>query len=398
MIVAKNIPQLSSIPTSLHGEERLKNHSDLRKRLGAATCRWMTEINEKALENKENLKENPACINAGIWYPNEHFEALNSLEPNSFENNSQAVKRHLTQKNAHICGYLNNNFFHLVDSHDETSYEGKRCFHFKIHKGVLPSHAIMAAKAGLSIIDCAIACQIARYGALMEVLGERKFNILFGDSSRGYELSIGLMNEPTQPINLFLDFTEAAYESKIRTMHNHHPEIINGTIGNRPVKIGQLVYITGVSTFKSKHPGCPETGYNLICCNETPGAQEFIGLGEKGTEEEISANLIRSYNRAARWKTKHSYFTTPENRLLSRAYTGHTVKFLDPAKEEGFQVDVIEDFNIPLIADLMNQTENQININFVKNYRFNTSTTPDDKIERIAEKILTERLPNESRC
>lgn len=333
-------------------------------RLGEATSQWMQRMSNK---DPNNMRE-------GIWYPNEHFLKSKKMDQKLFE--------FLNKKAAYIRGYLNKKYFDYINDKGPNSnnvFNGKRIMHFLLKKEAEPSVALNSFLEGLFIVDCGVAVQIARYGALLELLGKDKFNILFGNSSKGQRMNLGyLIDDELQPMQYFVNFTTSAMKSGLYEQINGKkaPKDLVGTIGNRPVNVGQIVEFKGVVTHKYKHPWSADGGYNVVCTDSTPGHQLYMALGfeKPKTEEEIIQLLINSYNRQPTWEDKPEDLKDSLNQALSLQYANSIVSKLDPKKGEGFNSGSQQDFNYALIQELIDMPLNKVSMSFVKKHITNDPT------------------------
>ena len=136
------------------------------------------------------------------------------------------------------------------------------------------------AKQGLTLTGCGEAIQIAEYAALLDVLGEEKFNAIF--SAEGQTpLKIGkndMMGFHIAPIEHFLKFNGPA----------------------KTIKKGQLVFFSNIQNYGIKHINGEAAAFNTLCIEDAPNAK-FLGLGlskDGVTETEVNDTLLSEYNRA----------------------------------------------------------------------------------------------------
>ena len=223
-----------------------------------------------------------------------------------------------------------------------------------------------------------MACQMARYGGLLEVLGDDRFNRLFS-AQVGQLMNIGhRIPDKLQPMRYFVDFTEAVNKK------------IMGEEGNRPVKTGQVVAFDGVSNYGFKKPYSQWKAHSTICIDDTAGAQKFVSVGtdpEGETESEICQNLLDEYNK----EEDDPYLLFPENdemvknmKQLSSIFgeknASASMKKLFPQAEKvgGYHPGTPQDFIIEIISDLMKLPHEQISMEFVKTHNFNRDRFKDE--------------------
>lgn len=339
-----------------------KELDSLRERIAQAAIRWMKLIDQSHQEALQKYHEDHKYLQKNIWYAEDLVKACQaSREPKMVD--------YIKRENKQFIGFLPHKFFDRIPENG-----GKlkfRAWHFIAKSSVLPSEALKAALQGLSIIDCGMACQMARYGALLDILGENKFNRLFGKQV-GQLMNIGLWGYDTlQPMRYFVAFTEATYKNA------------TGEVGNRPVKVGQLVGFAGVKTYSFKCPYGPWKALSTVCIKDTPGEQKFVGLGsgpDGMTESEICQTLLDKYNQ----DEEDPYLLAPDNdKMVMNIKLLETVgdkdmaasirkKLFPPAeKVEGYNSQTPEDFIAEIIQDLIKLPLEQVSMDFVRNHRVN---------------------------
>jgi hypothetical protein len=244
---------------------------------------------------------------------------------------------------------------HFFDEIPEPGHFPPRVsMHFIAKEGVKPSDAIEAAIKSPMIGDCGLACQLARYAALMDVLGKPKFDKLF--STPGHRVNIGYLREDLhQPMRLFVDFTENARKGNLG-----HPN-------HRPVKVGDVVLFHGVNDYQTKHPFGVDARINAICIDATPGAQKFVGLGldPKGmTEADIASNLLQGYNKDA----LHPFSLFPQefhDNLLKNNPHQASLKTHKATTVGGYDPGSPQAFNVSIICNLINQSLDEVSMDRV---------------------------------
>ena len=327
-------------------------HIELRDRLGEATTRWMQEICTASNEAESNYKKDKRYIQKCVWYASDLLKACKDL-------NQASMVKFLNDNYRLLLGYASPKYFDRIP--DRSNLTGCRIMHFLAKAEVLPIEAFKAAVQGLTIADCGVTCQLARYGALLDILGEAKFNRLFGNEA-GQPINIGyVVDDEKQPMRLFVDFTRSA---KTCTA---------GQDGNRPVKKGQLILINGVAEYSLKKPLGVEKAYNAVCIDQTPGQQKFCALGLKAegeTESEINRKLIEAYNESedpfilVTSDVMKAMFTAVCPTLLTR-------KDHQASRSKGYDKGSPQDFKIDLINDLIKLPLAQVSMAFVKNHPAN---------------------------
>ena len=325
--------------------------NELRNKLGQATVKWMKEITKGSNEALGGYQKDNTFLQKKMWYGSDLLEACNKCNQNTMVD-------FLMKGNKLLSGYAPNKYFSTIP--DSVNFTGVRVMHLIAKKDVLPSEALKAAVAGLTICDCGMACQIARYGALLDVLEEGKFNRLFG-KEHGQSINLGYnIDDDLQPMRLFVDFTNAAKNA------------LGGEINYRPVEIGQLILIDGVPTYTEKKPLGNWASHNVICYNKTSGEQRFGGFGLKNegeTEAEINQRLLNEYNR----DEEPFKIVSSEVKSTLEKVVPQVAKLKDhkAAVVRGYAAASPQDFKIDLISDLVKMPLHEISISYVMNHLSN---------------------------
>lgn len=324
----------------------------LRDQLGTAVARSMQEMARTSEEAKRGRKRNQ-----GIWYPLDYIKALGAGNPTRYN--------YLREKGHLVNGWMPNQFFVPIYSPIGPNTFRRRAWSFLAKKDVLPTDAIEAAKQGLSILDCGATCQIARYDALLQVLGAEKFNRLFG-SAHGQRINVDYeIDDEMQPMRYFVDFTLA--------VKNQAPS----TLDQRLIQVGQLVLFGGVPKYYQKHLSGMGANYNVICSDATFGRQRYVGHGlpsEGVSEEELALLMVREYNA----KPDH-YSRVPKEAIgqmeeiveQGRVDTLANDRISEKtplSRVRGFDPNSSQDFCIELIKDLIELPVNRVSIDYVKTH------------------------------
>lgn len=343
------------------------NYENLRDQFGAAVVESMQEMVHLSIIAKQNGE-----LDKGIWYPGDYIEALKA------KGNASSIQRYewLRNKGHLVDGWLKKIFFQPVFqkmNFVSSTIVKRRTWNFLANEDVLPSAAVKAAKLGLSILDCGTVCQIARYDALLKILGEEKFNRLFSDQY-GQRLNISFDDDALNPLRYFFDFTAAAKKGE------------NGSVNERNVKVGQMISFNGVSKYLQKFPGGMGGNYNVICLDATPGKQLYIGHGlsaNGATEKKIATQLIREYN-----KIPDHFSRVPETRKDMMQCILQIQNSADLEKDQisvkkplktvmGFDSGSPQDVCVELIADLVKLPLEQLSMEYVKTHQYANRNFPD---------------------
>lgn len=316
----------------------------IRQSLAESTVKWIKVI-ARSLQDSIAAQD-PSCLDKGIWFPFYFLEACHRYD--------SATHNYVRNTKWQMKGYAPPEFFERIPKNDAPLK--CRVWEFLAKPDVLPSDALKAAIQGLSLIDCGMACQMARYLALLEVLKVDKFNRLF-DSRVGQLMNIGYSDDELQPMRYFVNFTTAANTKE------------KGTVGNRPVKEGEICCIEGVPEYQQKYPYMGWQSVNVICINEKPGEQKFVGLGipsEGETEVEICKRLLDQYNK----EENYSIFA-PDELPVQFVQMWSMLHPQKAEKVDGYHSGTPEGFIVEVIRDLVNRPLEEVSMAFVKNHPAN---------------------------
>lgn len=340
--------RLENTSSKYDPEPKERDLEEVRSRMGNAVKEAMLEILQYADEIKRKTCTQREMLDKGIWYPKGYIDALKKWGATS-------RIQWLKEKDKLIKGLAPRAFF--------TPKHGSS-FHFIARPEVKASEAVEAAIKGLGIYDCGMVCQIARYKAMLKILGEDKFNQLF-DSKKGAAVNIGyLEDDEKQPMRLFIDFPEA--ELGKAASEKNDLSILNwGKVDNRPVKVGQLVLFHGVREYKLKHPHGVGGSFNVICVDDTPGKQLYaaFGLGPRGvTEKKIYEVMVASFNQPSfHSEILHKNQLYSLNLIIDHTFENSTKQAKDPSESVvGYDPSSPQDFKIRRIWEIMQTSASEI--------------------------------------
>ncbi len=341
------------LPVQTPTQQELK---ELRDRLGRLTASSMQEMVQKTEEAMRDRK-----LNEGIWYPHDYIRA---------SGDRQSKRLNLLKENGHLeHGWAPIKFWDPV--YDLVGKQMvRRNWGFIAKKGVCIFEAIKAAKAGLSILDCGAVCQLARYDALIQVLGVERAARIFKDVRINIDYAV---DDERQPMRYFVRFTSEAIAQ--------YP----GSVDRRMVKVGQLVLFNGVPIYASKHPTGMGSNHHVICLDDTPGKQLYVGHGlpsQGASEEEIAQIMVREYNQ----DPDHFSRAPSENqqkidRILrercSAAFRDSKMPEDQPLKKVfGFDYGSQQDFCTELIYDLLQLPLSEVSLDYVISHPKSTKKIP----------------------
>lgn len=167
---------------------------------------------------------------------------------------------------------------------------------FRVRTDKKASEALEAFLAGLSIADCGNVVQACLYKALLAVLGEERFNALFGGPITPLTITQllfhGDVGHSSMHGNPLVDLFEIPKNAPLMTAID--PDVL---------AVGDVCHIKGIKNYPYKHPAGAGQGWNLIYIgNNAAGEKLFVGFGPKSfreprTYDEIRKILIEQYNK-----------------------------------------------------------------------------------------------------
>lgn len=250
----------------------------------------------------EIVHQSDEPLKQGIWYALDYYRALAEKQKTS------AVAK-FQRNDLFFHGHANLDFVELVQ--DRNSPTGFAPLSFKIRRGVRPSSAVQSIQKGLSFLDCSSVILLAAYQALLQSLGESKFDLLFSSSS---PFPFHLASSGPSPLELLLEKKLIPSESQIRQ--------------------GDICYFSNIKEYVAKHPSGESRGDRVICIQETPHLYTGLGLKAEGVDQkEVEYQLWDCYNRTP---VEPSCFRAPIwDYLCSHFYRGNIQK--GKALVESFQ-------------------------------------------------------------
>jgi hypothetical protein len=169
-------------------------------------------------------------------------------------------------------------------------FDNMEHYNFRSKIGVKPSDAILSvfkAQTKALTLECSGAIDIIQYKALLDFLGEVKFNELFTSSRLHIGHNKGVDN---------------ALES-VRTWHNHDfKKFVKSPLEMLDTfNTGDALYISNISSYSKRHYIGGSSGFNVIYLGKNvDGKPQFGGLftdKHLHTYEEILNLLIQEYNK-----------------------------------------------------------------------------------------------------
>ncbi len=213
----------------------------------------------QAMQEVMTKKDGIGCF----WYPPDF---KNYVESNHIQVNFEFNK-----------GHLNDSFFKKTSP-----------FAFELIPGKKASEAIRSIFKGPSIVDCGNAVVICYYKALLEIIGDDKFDAYFTSNPFKPMRIQQCLEQGNCLIEDFCRFTDEA---------KHQPE---GRENERLVEVGDLCGIEGIFYYTNKLPAGFGGSWNMIYAGRNEHKQQvFIAHGFKKplTESGILDCLLEEYNR-----------------------------------------------------------------------------------------------------
>jgi hypothetical protein len=250
MLTTSRLATVLTLENSKHSKSSDSKPGSLQEEFNKAFVQAMNDVNATPRDEK------------GVWYYDE-FHDYCQKEKKEFKKDFET-------------GFADPEF-----------WEKTAPYTFKIKKGKKPSEAILAFLKGFTIADCGnvlMACQAA---ALLKVLGEERFNLIF-DSTLTITQKL---SDYSSCIKYFFDPTVDAIAGKIGRMR-----------GNRGFLTGETAHIRGLPFYGRKHPAGSGGGINVVCVGKNKQDEDiFIWfcpnmLKTPLTERAIGLHLVEQYN------------------------------------------------------------------------------------------------------
>jgi len=203
----------------------------------------VTNSNKHFFENIPPEYEN--MLSSGIWYAAAYYKVLCHFQKRDLVQN-------WVKSGAFFHGHLPEECFTLVP--DLKTPTGMRVNSFRIKANRTPSSVLDQIEKGLSFLDCGILCTLSVYKALCDILGNEKFDYLFGaDSPFPFHLS----GDQFSPLIHILIKQSIQDESAVRR--------------------GDICYFSNIKEYIAKHPVGISRGFQVLCSQDNPN--RFIGFG-----------------------------------------------------------------------------------------------------------------------
>lgn len=244
------------------------SESEARTQLTSKAVEVMRSIVAANQENMANYKSNPKVLDAGIYYPNDYYKALKSL-------NQQKRIDFLIQNGSFWHGFASTSHFKMIPAPKGREYPtGFIGCCFVLKEGVLASDALASLRQKTTLIGCAEVCQIAYYEAIKHLFGDDKFNSLFAANS-STPFMIG------------------------QSVKNPIAHLIRAIPAGSKIEFGQSVQFKNAPIYRLKHLNGGGFSFCTLCVDSTPGNEKFttLGLDAMGlTHNQVNGKLAVLFN------------------------------------------------------------------------------------------------------
>lgn len=263
---SNSVPEPHSNSSSAASTPHTFDTNSIVKQLVKTSTAAIARISFNLWYRMTHYKENKMLLTQGIFYGNQYFEALNNLgKPTDI-----ARKQSMIQAGFFYHGKTVTDFFEPIRAAHCPG--GILATQFKLKSGVKPSAAIKALHSGLSFLGCGEACQISYLEAILELIGSKKFDVLFA-------------SESLQPLII-------GFPSRIAS--DMFSCFIQQLSPSASIEEGDIIYISNVTNYCTKHINGESAGY---FCIYTRDGFKGLGLNPEGmTQQQIATQLRKEYN------------------------------------------------------------------------------------------------------
>lgn len=219
----------------------------------------------------EKRSLNKDLKSGGPWYPIQYAAALKELK-------QKKRLDFLVSKNAFYHGFPPEGFTHLSSAEN---LSGKECCAYQIKPECQPAQGLDNVLAGRSsLIDCAVAVQLAMYATLREILGDEKFNQTFSGEGR----------------------SSLCVHSDIKETPLFNLGLVKEVVSHQTPKLGDCVYFSNIPDYVPRNPNGDARGYFAMCIGSDRESKEkkYVAFGtpsEGITKDEMYDILIQEFNK-----------------------------------------------------------------------------------------------------
>lgn len=274
--------------------------------------------------------------------------------------------------------------------------------YFQSFDYIKPSDALKSFIIGPTFLECANAIQVTIYHHILNIVGEEKFNYLFGNLLTPFIITPHLF----EPINLSIrnKTVDGRYEAITgNPLYFLYDKIDDYSLDS--LENNDIVYIGGVPLYQKKHFSGVLPGFNLICYRPSRSDEpKFVGFGPNEfpcgplTYEEIRQILVDGYNQ--------------DQDATTLQYIQKRLASSDPAiKSSGMNAQKLSHHQVPRVYKINGITHklqfNQEKLErFIETPRQEWYNEPIDELQKLLPKkpsksvdinILSKSFSNESK-
>jgi hypothetical protein len=236
--------------------QELYTVDNVRQRLQNQTVECIRTIASDTTHRINGYIKNKQLLDSGIFYPYDYYIALKELH---------STKRldFLKSRGCFYHGYVPADIFEQQEHSNEESRSYVKNMGFTLSNKQVPASEALALISGnkqgqFLLLGCAEVCQIAQYRAVLDVIGQKKFDFLFAANS-WTPLMIGAKLE-NNPIGKLRNYMLEDYTSSFEFQK------------------GDAVNFQNASSYDISIVG-EASSYNAFCIDPTKGCEKFVSLG-----------------------------------------------------------------------------------------------------------------------
>lgn len=223
--------------------------------LGTRIAQDMTLANKKGTET------------SGLYYARNYRE----------QHGKTATGRALTPKD-YEQGYANPDYFVRRGYWDWVLKPGKSA-----------AEGVRAFLRGLTIAECNSVLVAIEMNAIRASVGDTRFDEIYGSAD------VAVPAHQLLRISPYTTRQRPSIEKLLVTTDAAKGTAGSGTLGKRPVKVGEWYYFQNHPKYPEKHPGADWQGENAVYLGLIDGQQKWSGFGVERVSERYMLNKLISY-------------------------------------------------------------------------------------------------------
>jgi DNA replication protein DnaC len=319
-------------------------------------------------------------VTTGMWYAEDYSRLINR------DDDTKSIKG-LSNKHYWDIGVSRANGISLLSYFQSFDY-------------IKPSDALKSFIIGPTFLECANAIQVAIYHHILNIVGEQKFNYLFGNLLTPFIITPHIF-EPIQLSERKKTFDKSYEAITGNPLYFLYDKIYDYSLSS--LENNDIIYIDGVSSYQEKHFSGIFPGFNLICYRPSKlDEPRFVGFGPNEfatgplTYEEIRQILVDGYNQDQDENTKKFIQIRLQNPLLKSS--GELAQIMENHK-------VSRDYKIVGITHRLRFNQDKLK-RFIETPRQEWYNESIDKLQELLPKvspksvdinILSKSFSNESK-